>query len=261
VTTDTGSPKLRAALAAASMVESGMVVGLGSGSTSALMVGRLGERISREGLLIKAVATSEATAVLARGLGIPLLELDDVDALDINLDGADQIDFEFRMIKGRGGALLREKIVACASNRRVTMIVADKRVERLGSNVAIPVEVSAIGVKHTERRLQHLGASTTIRRRADGSSYRTDGGNEIIDCRFTELVDPGALDRELQCLAGVLETGLFIDLCDTLIVGTSGGAEQIETRVRQRVHPVSSVTETRLSDPVARDHVSGRGGN
>ncbi len=232
VTADTDSPKLRAALAAAALVKSGMVVGLGSGSTSTLMVRRLGERIEGEGLKIIAVATSEATADLARGLKIPLRDLDDVDALDINLDGADEIDPRFRMIKGRGGALLREKIVACASNHRVTMITADKRVDRLGVTVPIPVEVSAHGVKHTERRLQQLGAATSIRRRGDGSSYWTDGGNEIIDCRFAAIDDPGALDRQLQCVAGVLETGLFIDLCDTLIVGTALGSEQIETHVR-----------------------------
>jgi ribose 5-phosphate isomerase A len=233
VTADTNSPKLRAAHAAAALVDNGMVVGLGSGSTSTLMVRRIGERIEREGLKIIAVATSVATAELARGLKIPLRELDDVDALDINLDGADEIDPQFRMIKGRGGALSREKIVACASNHRVTMIAAGKRVDRLGATVPIPVEVSPFGVKHTERRLQQLGAATTIRRRGDGSSYWTDGGNEIIDCRFAAIDDPGSLDRRLQCIAGVLETGLFIDLCDTLIVGTSDGAQQFETRVRQ----------------------------
>jgi len=214
-----------------------MVVGLGSGSTSALMVRRLGERVEREGLKIVAVATSLATAELAGGLKIPLRDLDEVDALDINLDGADEIDPRFRMIKGRGGALLREKIVACASNNRVTMITADKRVDRLGVTVPVPVEVSALGVKHTERRLQQLGANTTIRRRGDGSSYWTDGGNEIVDCRFATIDDPGALDRELQCIAGVLETGLFIDLCDTLIVGTRDGVDQIETRVRRLARP------------------------
>jgi ribose 5-phosphate isomerase A len=209
-----------------------MVVGLGSGSTSALMVRRLGERVQCEGLNIIAVASSVATTDLARALSIPLRELDEVDALDISLDGADEIDPHFQMIKGRGGALLREKIVACASNHRVTMVTADKRVKRLGMTAPIPAEVSAIGVKHTERRLQRLGAATTIRRRGDGSSYSTDGGNEIIDCRFTALDDPVALDRRLQCMAGVLETGLFIDLCDTLFIGTADGVERVETQMR-----------------------------
>jgi ribose 5-phosphate isomerase A len=234
VTTTTESPKLRAALAAAALVESGMVVGLGSGSTAALMVDRLGKRVREEGLKIIAVATSVATADLARGLKIPVHELDSVAILDINLDGADEIDPDFQMIKGRGGALLREKIVATASRHRVTMITADKRVQRLGMIVPIPVEVSPIGVKHTELRLQKLGATTTIRTLPDGSPYLTDGGNKIVDCRFALIDDPRALDRQLQCNAGVLETGLFLDLCDTLIVGTENGVERFENPERNR---------------------------
>ncbi len=184
--------KVRAARSAAELVESGMVVGLGTGSTAALMLQRLGERVEQEGLQIVGVPTSVATAELARDLGIPLRELDDVSGLDINLDGADEVDPQFRMIKGRGGALLREKIVACVAARRVTIITADKRVERLGVNAPIPVEVSQVGLKHTERRLQKLGAETSIRRVANGSPYLTDGGNAIIDCRFEAIPDPGS---------------------------------------------------------------------
>jgi ribose 5-phosphate isomerase A len=230
VTMETESPKLKAALAAAALVETGMVVGLGSGSTAALMVKRLGERVEREGLKIVSVATSVATAELASSLKIPVRELDDVETLDINLDGADEIDAHFQMIKGRGGALLREKIVATASRHRVTMITADKRVARLGLTMPIPIEISLIGATHTQRRLQMLGAVTTIRRSLDGSPYRTDGGNEIVDCRFTIIEDPRSLDRQLQAMAGVLETGLFLDLCDTLIVGTASGVERYENR-------------------------------
>jgi ribose 5-phosphate isomerase A len=237
VTTDTESPKLRAALAGAALVEHGMVVGLGSGSTAELMVRRIGERVETEGLKIIAIATSVATAQLAQALKIPVHELDDVAALDINLDGADEIDPHFQMIKGRGGALLREKIVATASRRRVTMITADKRVHRLGMIMPIPVEVSSIGVKHTEHRIQQLGARTTIRSVADGSPYLTDGGNMIVDCRFPPDDDPSTLDRRLQCLAGVLETGIFLDLCDTLIVGTAGGVEQLENHDGKRASP------------------------
>ncbi len=223
------TPKSRAASAAATLVRDGMIVGLGSGSTAAILVRCLGERIKEEGLKITAVSTSDETTRLAGSLGILVQELDSVSALDINLDGADEIDGQFRMIKGRGGALLREKIVASASNHRVTMIAADKRVERLGSHFPVPVEVSAIGVKHTERRLQTLGCSTAIRLGSDGSPYMTDGGNQIVDCRFSSIDDAESLDSRLQSIPGVLETGLFIGLCDTLIVGTETGVERMES--------------------------------
>ena len=211
--------KVRAARSAAELVESGMVVGLGTGSTAALMLQRLGERVEQEGLKIIGVPTSVATAEQARELGIPLRELDDVGGLDINLDGADEIDPQFRMIKGRGGALLREKIVACVAARRVTIITADKRVERLGAMPPFPSRSVTSGLKHTERRLQKLGAETRIRRLASGSPYLTDGGNAIIDCRFADIPDPGELDARLQSVVGVFETGLFLGLCDLLVVG------------------------------------------
>jgi ribose 5-phosphate isomerase A len=216
------------------LVESGMVVGLGSGSTASLMVRRLAERIADEALKVVGVATSEATAQLAREVGIPLRDLDDVAALDINLDGADEIDSQFRMIKGRGGALLREKLVASASRHRVTMITADKRVNRLGESALVPVEVSSVGVEHTERRLRAMGSATSRRRLQDGSPFVTDGGNAIVDCGFALIEDPMSLDRELQCVVGVLETGLFIDLCDTLVVATSDGVETLSAPIRTR---------------------------
>ncbi|MGC8642316.1 MAG: ribose-5-phosphate isomerase RpiA [Isosphaeraceae bacterium] len=220
--------KIRAARAAAELVESGMLVGLGTGSTAVLMVRRLGERVEQDGLKIIAVPTSVATAELAHTLRIPLRELDDVSGLDMNLDGADEVDPHFRMVKGRGGALLREKIVACVASRRVTMITPDKRVNRLGVNAPIPIEVSNVGLRHTERRLQKLGARTTIRRKTDGSLTLTDGGNAIIDCHFDVIDDPEELDTRLQSVVGVLETGLFLGLCDLLVVGTADGVEQIE---------------------------------
>ena len=233
MTTDSDSPKFRVSRAGAALVEGGMVVGLGSGSTASLMVRCLAQRIADEALEIIAVATSEATAQLAGKLGIRLRDLDEVAALDINLDGADEIDPRFHMIKGLGGALLREKLVASASSHRVTMVTAEKRVDRLGETAPVPVEVSSVGVKHTEQRLRELGATTTRRRRPDGLPYFTDGGNEIIDCRFALIDDPGALDRQLQSVVGVLETGLFIDLCDTLIVASEAGLEKLQAPPRR----------------------------
>ena len=196
-----------------------MVVGLGTGSTAALMLQRLGERVEQDGLKIIGVPSSAATAEQARELGIPVRELDDVSGLDINLDGADEVDSEFRMIKGRGGALLREKIVACVAARRVTIITADKRVDQLGVNAPIPIEVSQIGQAH-RARLQKLGAETAIRRIGSGAPYLTDGGNAIIDCKFASVPDPEELDIRLQAVVGVFETGLFLGLCDLLVVGS-----------------------------------------
>jgi ribose 5-phosphate isomerase A len=229
VSSDKDSAKAHAAQAGASLAQDGMTVGLGSGSTSTLMVEYLAARVRQEGLKIIGVASSGDTAELALGLKVPLRDLDEVSSLDINIDGADEIDAHFRMIKGRGGALLREKIVAAAARRRVTMITREKRVSQLGAGAPIPVEVSVFGLKHTEQLLKNLGAVTSIRRRGDGSLLMTDGGNAIIDCEFPPIGDPVSLDAQLQCVPGVFETGLFINLCDTLIVGSSEGAEVIQT--------------------------------
>jgi ribose 5-phosphate isomerase A len=130
--------------------------------------------------------------------------------------------------------LLREKIVACASARRVTMITAEKLVERLGRAAPIPVEVSTFGLKHTDRLIQRLGASTSIRSHADGSLVLTDGGNAILDCHFLDDIDPATRDDQLQVIAGVLETGLFIGLCDTLIIGRDQDVEVITTGAERR---------------------------
>ncbi len=206
-----------------------MTVGLGTGTTAALMLRRLGERIRDEKLEFIAVPTSRATAELARELGVALRDVDEVAELDVNIDGADEIDSQYRMIKGRGGALLREKIVACIAKKRVTVITDDKRVDRLGQGAPVPVEISRMGAKHIERRLQKLGARTELRRHDDGP-FVTDGGNLIIDCHFAEITDPADLDARLKSVVGAFETGLFIGLCDVLVVGTTDGVELIETK-------------------------------
>ncbi|HEV3165584.1 MAG TPA: ribose-5-phosphate isomerase RpiA, partial [Isosphaeraceae bacterium] len=178
--------KLRAAQAAAALVNEGMVVGLGSGTTASLVIRQLADRVRFEGLRFMGVPTSEATGILARSLGISLCDLDEVEALDLDIDGADEVDPQFRLIKGRGAALLREKIVATASRRRAMVISPQKRVERLGKRFPVPLEVSPFGLRHTDRYLRDLGAQTTLRRREDGSPLITDGGHKIIDCHFGE---------------------------------------------------------------------------
>ena len=224
--------KLEAAKAAAALVQEGMAVGLGSGTTASMVVRALGERVATEGLKIIGVPTSVATAVLAHAVGIPLRELDDVSALDINLDGADEIDPNFAMIKGRGGALLREKIVASSARLRVTVITPEKRVEQLGRSAAVPVEVSVIGTLHIERRLREIASETTLRLLPDGTPYLTDGGNRIIDCRFPVIDDPARLDAALQLIVGVFDTGLFLGLCDLLLVGQPDRVERFESGAR-----------------------------
>ena len=231
---DLDPAKRLAARAAAELVTSGMSVGLGSGSTASLVVRELAERIRLEGLQIVGAATSAATAELARAEGVPLREFDELESLDINLDGADEIDTQFRMIKGRGGALLREKIVVTAARRRVTIVTAEKRVGRLGSRMPLPVEVSSFGLRHTERALRALGAQAELRRNPDSTLFLTDGANPILDCRFASIDDPAALDQRLRRVAGVFETGLFLGLCDLLIVGHADRVERIENPSRLR---------------------------
>jgi ribose 5-phosphate isomerase A len=211
-----------------------MTIGLGSGSTASLVVLALGRRVAEEGLQLVGVATSVATADLARSVNLPLRELDDVSALDLNLDGADEVDGSFQMIKGRGGALLREKLVVSAARRRVTVITQEKRVERLGQTMPIPVEVSGFGTGHIRRRLELLGAVTTLRTGAEGSPFVTDGGNRILDCRFASIDDASRLDSALQNTVGVFETGLFLKLCDVLVVGHGDHVDCIESKVAGR---------------------------
>jgi ribose 5-phosphate isomerase A len=222
--------KLNAARCAADLVQEGMAVGLGSGTTATLMIQRLGQRVTEEGLTFFGIPTSRASADLATSVGIALVELDAVETLDLDLDGADEVDGSFRMIKGRGGALLREKIVAAAARRRVFIVGENKHVDRLGLKFPVPVEVSPFGLSHTENALRALGAITQVRRGDDGHApYVTDGGNRIIDCRFERGIDdPSGLDARLKQIPGVFETGLFLGLCDALIIGRAEGAELVE---------------------------------
>jgi ribose 5-phosphate isomerase A len=219
---DTDAQKLAAARYAAALVEPGMVVGLGSGSTAELAARELGARVA-SGLRLTGVATSRRTERLARELGIPLVDLDAVEALDLAIDGADEIELaSFALVKGRGGALLREKLVATATKREVIIADASKVVPRLGTRYAVPVEVVTFGWRHTARALERLGARVAPRE-VPGDFYVTDGGNFILDCAFGPLDDPRGTAAELKARPGVVEHGLFIDLAHTIVVAGPDG--------------------------------------
>jgi ribose 5-phosphate isomerase A len=220
--------KIEAAEKSLQLVKTGMVVGLGSGSTAAEMVRLLGARV-RDGLQIRGVPSSEATAALAREVGVPLVGLEDVDALDVTIDGADEVDPRLDLIKGGGGALLREKIVAVASRRNVIVVDEGKLVERLGVRFALPVEVVRFGWRGAAAFLEELGAAADLRRHRDGRPYVTDEGHHIVDCRFPGgIADAAALDRAIRSRPGVVETGLFLGLATLVIVARRTGVEVLE---------------------------------
>lgn len=210
-----------AACRALSYVREGMVVGLGSGSTAEEFARALARRMRREGLRVRAVPTSEDTARLARNLGIPLLG-PDFEEVDLVVDGADQVDPAGNLVKGGGGALLREKLVALASRRVIIVVDESKHVEVLGETFRLPVEVVAFGWKSTCRRLRQAGACPELRRSGE-DFFRTDQGNFIADCRFSGIPDPAALQARLKALPGVVETGLFVGVADLVVTGFADG--------------------------------------
>ncbi len=219
--------KRQAAAAAVAEVESGMVLGLGTGSTAALAVELLGARV-REGLRIVGIPTSEHTAAQAQALGIPLAGFDEHASIDLTIDGADEVHTgTLDLIKGLGGALLREKIVAAASRRMTVIVDEGKLVPALGRGVRLPVEVVAFGHEATLRHLRDAGADPVLRGGAS-SLFRTDGGNLIADCAFAAMPDPAALHARLKALVGVVETGLFIGMATRVIAGTPSGPRILE---------------------------------
>ena len=219
--------KRQAALAAANLVEHGMVVGLGTGSTATFLIDALIDRV-RDGLRIEAIATSERSAAQAAGGGIRVIGFGDASNIDIDIDGADEIEPRtLALIKGLGGALLREKIVAAASRRFVVIADDGKLVDRLGAHTPVPVEISSFGWEATDRHLQAIGARTTPRRSPRGELFVTDGGNMILDCHFGPLEDPTATDRAIRDIVGVFETGLFLDRAGLAIVAGDAGVREI----------------------------------
>lgn len=209
---------------AAELVEPGMIVGLGTGSTANHLVDRLGERV-REGLQIRGVPTSERTAARARALGIPLSTLAECPELDLAIDGADQVDPRGDLIKGLGGALFREKIVARAAKCFVVIVDSDKEVARLGEGCPVPVEVDPDRWMEIAGRLRGMGAEPRLRGGAE-RPYVTDNGNWIVDAHFGRIEDPSALERSLNDIPGVVENGLFSGMAHRILVGAAEGVRE-----------------------------------
>lgn len=225
--------KRAAAEAAARLVESGMVVGIGSGSTVRWLIEALGRRVRDEGLRIVGVPTSAETDALALHCGITLAEPDGTP-LDLAIDGADEVERgTLRLIKGLGGALLREKIIAQAARRFVVIADASKVVDTLGERAPVPVEVARFGHPATARRLADMGGRPVLRRVTGETVFVTDGGNVIYDCAgFAPIRDPFTLQRELKAIAGVLETGLFVEFASSALIAAADGG--ITTMERER---------------------------
>jgi ribose 5-phosphate isomerase A len=221
---DSQKEKERAGRAAAELVRDGDIVGLGTGSTAYFTVLALGERV-KSGLKMVGIPTSNATAELARAVGIPLGTLDQHPVIDIDIDGADEIDPKLNLIKGGGGALLREKVIAAASKKMVVIADSGKVVPVLGK-FPLPVEIVSFARAVVEKKIASLGATTKLRTRPDGSPYLTDNGNQILDCSFGKIEDPPALARTLRDIPGIVEHGLFIGLASVALVGRGDSVEE-----------------------------------
>jgi ribose 5-phosphate isomerase A len=213
--------KMMAARKAVELVEDGMVLGLGTGSTTRLAVDEIGMLV-KAGYDLTGIPTSVETERQARSLGIPLTTLDKVEAIDLTIDGADEVDPSFRLIKGLGGALLREKMVAHYSKQEIIIVDDSKTVEVLGLKTPLPVEVVQFSHQRTRRELEALGCTASLRGSAD--PFITDNGNFIYDCKFRSIDNPEDLEAKLNCIPGVVENGLFLGLATCVIVGTERGA-------------------------------------
>jgi len=223
-TSDLEKFKRAAALAAVDYVKDGMVVGLGTGSTAKHLVMALEERI-KSGLQIRGVSTSQETASLAARCGITLIDHEPSWKIDVAFDGADQVDRSFNLIKGGGGALLKEKIVAASAKQFVVLVDYTKRVEVLGGTFPLPVEVVPFGWGSTARQIEVLTQSRAVLRKRDGTPFRTESGHVIVDVHLAAIDRPQELQIALNDIPGVVETGLFVGRTDVLIVGTTHGTE------------------------------------
>jgi ribose 5-phosphate isomerase A len=221
---DRAVAKRAAGEAAAAFVESGMCIGLGTGSTAEYAIVAIGRRVREEGLEIVGTPTSYAAELLARKLGIPLAPLDELEELDLAIDGADEIDPALNLIKGRGGAHTREKVVATLARRFVVLGDESKLVELLGRSMPVPVEVLPMAAAPVKRAIERMGVAAEVRMgvRKDGPVV-TDQGFWIIDARFPDIEDPEALDNALLALPGVLDHGLFLGMATDVLVGELDG--------------------------------------
>jgi ribose 5-phosphate isomerase A len=226
--------KRAAALRAIDEVEDGMIVGLGTGSTAAFVVEGLGARVAK-GLKVVGIPTSERTAAQARRLGISIATFAEHQRLDLTIDGADEVQLgTLDLIKGLGGALLREKIVAAASDRLVIVVDQEKLVERLGEHTPVPVEVTQFGWQVTAVALAKLGCVPERRYTTGEQPYVTDGGNFILDCRFGPLADPRATEKSIALTVGTVESGLFVERSSMVVVASSTGVEILTPPTRSR---------------------------
>ena len=221
--------KQAAARAALAFVRDGDVVGLGTGTTAAYFIRYLGERV-RAGLKVRCIPTSEHSRELAAGLGIPLTSFEECPGIDVTVDGADEIDPSLQLIKGHGGALLREKIVASASRRVVIIADFGKRVDVLGA-FPLPVEVVPFAQALMAKRIAELGASVVLRMGSDGRPFVTDEGHHILDCAFGRIADPAWLAGQLDRMPGVQEHGLFLGLADVALIGKGEDVQELRRPV------------------------------
>ena len=212
-------------------IENGMIVGLGTGSTVEYAIKKLGERITT-GLKIEGIPTSLKTKKLALQHNIPLVDLNDYPEIDLTIDGADEVDSHLNLIKGGGGALTREKIVAHHSKKELIVIDETKVVKKLGIGFPVPVEVTKFGWKATKKSLEELGCTIELRTIMD-EVYITDNSNYVLDCDFGKIDEPETLEKEINSIPGVIENGLFIDLVDEVIVGSKQGIIILEEQCLQ----------------------------
>ncbi len=213
--------KQAAANKAVEYVKDGMVVGLGTGSTAYWAIQYLGERV-KQGLTVTTVATSEGTEKIARECGIKVVSLDEVLNIDLDIDGADEIDSNLNLIKGGGGALLREKIVAASSGEFIVIADKSKKVEVLGK-FPLPVEILPFGRRHTAAKLNALGCKTSLREK-EGKPFVTDNGNFILDCHFGAITEAAGLELKINTIPGVVECGLFVKMAKRVILGFNDGS-------------------------------------